>query len=388
MNNNYSVPGKFVKLPNNPDLLAFVPNPLPPILAVDWDIAEKLAQAERALGKLCVLERAISPQIYTQLFMRMEAIKSSEIEGLHTTVERLVTFSRASSEVENDTLEVDNYIRALNYGLQMIQKGRLVNNDLLCELHKILLTGVRGETEKPGKFRNEQNYILPSGTKNIRHAKYIPPPVSHMHENLRNIEEYTLSSTQPLPDLIRLTIIHYQLEAIHPFMDGNGRIGRLFITLLLVQWGILPAPILNISGYFIRQRQQYYDLIKEIEEKGNWQAWIRFFLVGLTEQANEIVGLAYRLHDLRTEWLEKLENDRSSGNLTFAESKIIDELFVTPTISANEILRKKELHGISSHPGAMKILNRFSKLGILEPDGRARDMYFRAYALYNIVDSV
>ncbi|MCB0110043.1 MAG: Fic family protein, partial [Caldilineaceae bacterium] len=287
---------------------AFVPHPLPPTLNFDLPLLQVLSSADRALGELAGLGRNIpNPQLLLQPFMRREAVLSSRIEGTQADVADLYAYEAGqlmlpgfrSQAPESDVREVLNYVRALEYGLERIKEFPL-SLRLLREMHEHLMNGVRGDHLTPGEFRRSQNWIGGYGV-GLQDAAYMPPPVDEMKDSLSDFERY-LSAVDDYPPLIRLGLVHYQFEAIHPFLDGNGRIGRLLITLLLVHWDLLPLPLLYLSAYFEEHRQHYYDGLMNVSTQGNWHGWLTFFLTGVTEQAKDAIQRAKGLQDLAALW--------------------------------------------------------------------------------------
>lgn len=347
---------------------AFVPNPLPPKLRIDWPLAKALSEADRALAELSGLGRTMpNPHLLIGPFIRREAVLSSRIEGTQADIADLYAYEARQLPLpgvetppsEADVREVLNYVIALEYGLERL-KTLPVSLRFICELHERLLAGVRGEHAAPGEFRRTQNWIGPPGC-TLQEALFVPPPVPQMHEALQALEMY-LHSDDPYPPLVRLALIHYQFEAIHPFIDGNGRIGRLLISLLLIQWGLLPLPLLYLSAYFYRHRQVYYDLLLAISERGAWRDWLLFFLRGVADQARDAVLRARRLQDLREEWRRRLIQARSSA-LTL---RLVDELFHSPVLTIPEVQRRLRI----SYPGAKQIVQKLVQANVLSP---ARD---------------
>jgi Fic family protein len=223
------------------------------------------------------------------------------------------------------------------------------------------MSGVRGEHATPGQFRRRQNWIGPAGC-TLNEASFVPPPVPQMHEALRSLEEY-LHGDDVYPPLIRLALFHYQFEAIHPFLDGNGRIGRLLISLLLVEWRLLPLPLLYLSAYFHGHRQEYYDLLDAVSERGAWEEWVRFFLRGVTEQARDAVYRATQLHDIRASWHERLMQVRASALLV----RLADALFESPIITIPDVQKRLDV----TYPTAQRNVEKLVSEGILQQIGQA-----------------
>jgi Fic family protein len=272
---------------------AFMPHPLPPTLDLE-PLQPRLDVATAALADLAALAAALpDPARLTRPFLRREALYSCRIEGNRLDGPKLLAREFApSAYADPDLVEVLNYVHALHYGLERLATLPL-SVRLLRELHARLLKGVRGQEQTPGEFRRSQNWIGPPGC-TLNTAAYVPPPAPEMWEALGGLEHY-LHHDDMLPRLVRLGCIHYQFEAIHPFLDGNGRLGRLLMALLLVHWGVLPAPLLTLSAYFEQNRPRYYAALYEVSAGGAWQDWLAFFLDGVTDQARDAQARAERL---------------------------------------------------------------------------------------------
>jgi len=344
---------------------AFIPHPLPPRLAADWDLTYALSEADRALSELAGLGRSMpNPHLLIGPFVRREAVLSSRIEGTQADIADLYAYEAGqlplpgveATPPEADVREVLNYVNALEYGLKRLETLP-VSLRLMRELHERLLAGVRGEHATPGEFRRSQNWIGPPGC-TLNEATFVPPPVAQMHESLDALEKY-LHSQDVYPPLVRLAFIHYQFETIHPFVDGNGRIGRLLISLLLVQWRLLPLPLLYLSAYFHRHRQDYYDLLLGVSERGDWRAWLLFFLRGIAEQAQDAVERARQLQDLREEWHRRLTQARMSALLL----RLADALFQSPILT---IPQAQQQLGVT-YPSAQRNVEKLVQAGILQP---------------------
>jgi Fic family protein len=365
---------------------AFVPHDLPP--ALDWDkkLVLALAEAERSLGELAGLGRIIpNPHLLVGPFIRREAVLSSRIEGTETDIADLYGYEAGQLPLpglgrpgasESDAREVLNYVRALEYGLERLNTLP-VSLRLIRELHERLMEGVRGERATPGEFRRSQNWIGRPGC-TLNEADFVPPAPSQMRTGLEAFESY-LHEKDDQPELVRLAFIHYQFEAIHPFLDGNGRIGRLLLSLLLVHWGLLPLPLLYLSAFFERHRDEYYDLLMAVSERGAWKEWVEFFLRGVAEQARDAVGRAKRLQDLQIEWRRQLQDIGVSGWLL----GLADLLFETPLVSAQVVQNR---FGVS-HPTAMKGLRRLEGMGIVrEITGKERNKLYLSTAVVDTVE--
>jgi len=361
---------------------AFVPHPLPPHLAADWESTAILSDADRGLAELAGLGRSMpNPHLLIGPFVRREAVLSSRIEGTQADLADLYAYEAGqlplpgmeAAPPEADVREVLNYVNALEYGLKRLETLP-VSLRLMRELHERLLAGVRGEHATPGEFRRSQNWIGAPGC-TLNEATFVPPPVPQMHDSLNALEKY-LHSQDAYPPLVRLAFIHYQFEAIHPFVDGNGRIGRLLLSLLLVEWQLLPLPLLYLSAYFHRHRQEYYDLLLGVSERGDWSAWLLFFLRGVAEQARDALERARRLQDLREEWHRRLAQARTSA-LTL---RLVDILFTSPILTISQAQR---LLKVGSYHSARKNVEKLVSAGILQPEGDAT--YGKTYVAAEIL---
>jgi Fic family protein len=328
--------------------------------------------------------------------LRREAILSSRIEGTVTSSEQLVLFEAGApidpGRERDDAREVLNYVHAMERGLRRLPTLP-VSLRLIRELHEVLLKGVRGEHDRPGQFRDSQNWIGPRGG-SIREARYVPPPVREMNEALDDFEKYlhlephmgqegtaAIEEDPNLsPLLVRLALIHYQFEAIHPFRDGNGRVGRLLIPLLLVSHGRLRAPVLYLSAFLERQRTTYYDLLLAVSQRGEWTEWVDFFLRGVAESAAEAVAQADILITLRDTWRREFETARSSALL----HKLIDRLFETPAIRISGAQKLLKVTAASASANIKKLV----EAGIVEErTGRKRDQIFVAMDIVRLMDT-
>jgi Fic family protein len=356
---------------------AFVPNPLPPALSFEPPLVWALSEADRALGELAGLGRALpNPHLLIGPFVRREAVLSSRIEGTQADIADLYAYEAGQlASPESDVREVHNYVRALEYGLERVQTLP-VSLRLLRELHARLMEGVRGEQATPGEFRRGQNWIGRPGC-TLNEADFVPPPVAEMRAALDAFEKY-LHAQGDYPPLVRLAFVHYQFEAIHPFVDGNGRIGRLLLTLLLVNWGLLPLSLLYLSAYFERQHSAYYDLLRAVSERGEWREWAVFFLRGVADQSRDGVVRIRRLQDLQLAWRESLQKARMTGLVL----GIADWLFENPILSANQVA---ERFGVT-HQAAMQALRRLEEHQIVrETTGKRRN---RAFVAADILGSL
>ncbi len=355
---------------------AFVPNPLPPCIESDWGLADRLADANRALGELAGLARNLpNPHLLIGPFARREAVLSSRIEGTQASLAELM-LSEGAHMPQADVREVANYVRALEHGLAGLHVLPL-SLRLIREMHAVLMEGVRGGHATPGEFRRSQNWIGPPGS-TLASATYVPPPVPDMLEALTQFEGY-LHSPNRYPALIRVALAHYQFEAIHPFLDGNGRIGRLLILLMLCHNGLLSQPILYLSAYFERQRQRYYELSLSVSREGKWGEWVDYFLTGVAEQSRDAIVRAGQLLDMWQEYRTWLSKARSAGALM----RLVDGLFELPVTT---ISRAAKLLGVT-HRAASQNVHKLVAAGILTvASGRERNRAFVAQRVLAIIE--
>jgi Fic family protein len=308
---------------------AFVPPALPPAISFDAPLVGALSNADRALGRLAGVGTSLpNPYLLIAPFLRREAVLSSRIEGTQATLSELVLFEvGAGTRTRSDDVhEVANYVTALETGIAADQPLPL-SLRLIRDLHRILMTSVRGQERTPGEFRTSQNWIGPPGAI-IDNATYVPPPVEEMWRCLDALERY-LHQPSHLPPIVQLGLIHYQFEAIHPFLDGNGRVGRLLISLLLHHWDLLPQPLLYLSAYFERLRDDYYRLLLEVSRTGVWERWLEFFAQGVAEQATDAILRSSRLLTLRDDYRNRLYGPRTSA----LPLRLVDELFMRPAVT-------------------------------------------------------
>ncbi|HEY1686231.1 MAG TPA: Fic family protein [Tepidisphaeraceae bacterium] len=337
---------------------ASVPNTLPPNIAYSPELIGQLSTADRALGQLGGIARTLpNPRLLIRSFVNREAVLSSRIEGTHASLEDLFLFevNPAVEETVPDVVEVHNYVRALDHGLVQLRRISLTLN-LIRELHGILLDGVRGSDRHPGEFRRIQNWIGPVRC-TLENATYVPPPPEKLAACLDAFERF-VNTPNSIPLLVRLAMVHYQFEAIHPFEDGNGRVGRLLISLLLDSERAIAHPVLYLSAYFEKHRNQYYELLRDVSQKGTWIEWITFFLRGVSEQSIDAVERAAKLTALRNSWALRCQKARTSALLV----KLVDGLFNNPFITLSRAAELLEVRPQS----AQNNINQLIKMDILE----------------------
>lgn len=363
-------PGKVIKTLKG--YWAFVPDPLPPDVAWSTKLMTKLSRADRSLARLAEVGNAFPvPYVVARPFIRKEAVWSSQIEGTNTSFQELLTYEAGQLSLFGDVeqaREVHNYVQALDFGLSRLEKLP-VSTRLIREIHGLLIKGVRGELMTPGEIRRSQNWIgRPGGT--IEDARFVPPPVEEMYECLKLLELFIHDEQSDLPPLIRLGLIHYQFEAIHPFLDGNGRAGRLLITFLLVAWNLLSQPLLYLSNYFEANRTEYYDRLLAVSKKGEWEEWLAFFLDGVYTQAEDASRRIHKLQRVRLAYREKLTSERNRERL----EAVVDYLISSPITSISGVRDGLKL---GSYRTAQRYIEKLQELGMVrEVTGKGRDRIY------------
>ena len=362
--------GKLVKMPAG--YWAFIPNHLPPRLDYLPRLVTVLAEAERGLGELRgVSEGLVDAKLLLRPFIWMEAVLSSRIEGTKASLEDLLISEGtqlALFEEKGDVREVQNYVNALEYGLERM-KTLPVSLRLIKEIHAKLMEGVRGEGLRAGEFRTRQNWIGPPGA-TLEDATYSPPPPEEMRRAMGELEEF-LNQASEIPALLRLGMAHYQFEAIHPFADGNGRMGRLLITLLMSGWDLLPRPVLNLSAAFEAERQSYYQHLLAVSQSGEWEEWLVFFLDGIKQESRRAIKRTKALEGLRDRYVKLVRKERADERL----SQAVNALFSSPILTVRQM--EKQL-GIS-YLAAERCMQRLIELRILrEITGKARNRIYQA----------
>jgi Fic family protein len=320
------------------------------------------------------------PHVVVRPFVRKEAVFSSQIEGTRTTFQELLSFEAGQLSLfrdKEDTREVHNYVRALDYGLERLETFPL-SVRLILEIHEILMQGVRGERMTPGEVRRSQNWIGRPGA-TLEKARYVPPLPKEMHDCLSDLEKF-IHSDSDLPPLLRIGMIHYQFEAIHPFLDGNGRVGRLLVTFLLVAWGLLSQPLLYLSNFIDVNRQEYYDRLLAVSQKGEWEAWLLFFLEGVHSQAEDAIHRISRLVNLRSSYREMFAKDRSRETL----ESLVDYLIGSPITS---ITQAQESLNIGSFNMIQRNIEKLEALGIVrEVTGNKRNRIYHAEEILKVLE--
>lgn len=358
---------------------AFIPNVLPPAIDYDKSLIRLLSDADRLLGELSGTGRLLpNPYLLISPYIRREAVSSSRIEGTQASLNDLFFFEAAETEEPKvpDVREVRNYVRAMEYGIERL-KDLPISVRLIREIHEILMQGVRGEHATPGELRRSQNWIGPPGC-SLNEATFVPPPVEEMKESLSQWEKYLHSNTDE-PPLIQCALMHYQFEAIHPFVDGNGRIGRLLITFFLCEREFLTQPLLYLSAFFDRYREEYYSRLLAVSQKGDWRGWIEFFLRGIAHQCREAILDAERILDLHIEYQRMLERIQK---IPETAHRLIDEIFLNPVISISGLSKRWGIPFMSIKRGVLRLV----EVGILEEvKGRKRNKLFIARKLMELL---
>jgi Fic family protein len=370
-----NAPGRMVKSPQG--AWAFVPDDLPPRLEPTWELMEEVAHAVGALKQLAGVAHTLpNENLLIRPFLQREAVLSSRIEGTEASLPGLfVLEAEEPREREANFEEVANYVDALDYGLNRLQTLP-VSLPLLQEMHARLMRGVRGHEKAPGKFRRQQVWI---GGPTPFEARFVPPPPPEMNQSLQAFEKY-LHQPSPVPFLVRLAFIHYQFETIHPFLDGNGRMGRLLLTLLLCAEGVLPRPLLYLSGYFERHRRQYYDGLLAVSQRNAWMEWTLFFLRAIQTQSLDAVRRSALLLELRENYRHRLHE--SGASLT--AQRMVDQIFIYPAFSVQSVAKRLDIEKRTARLN----VNKLCEIGILqEATGRQRNRIFVAPAVSDILDA-
>lgn len=350
---------------------AYIPPPLPPQppIALTAELVNGLEQATAALSEFNGMCHAIpNHALFLYMYVRKEALLSSQIEGTQSSLSDLMLFEQQQSPTVgiDDVEEVVNYTKAIRHGLARLREGFPLCLRLLREMHAILLSGTRGAQQQPGDFRQTQNWI--GGTR-PGNAVFVPPPPSELADCLANLEQFFHDQQQPV--LIKTAIAHVQFETIHPFLDGNGRLGRLLIILLLIEGRLLTEPVLYLSLYLKQQRAQYYALLQDVRDHGTWEAWIEFFLQGIKQTSQQALVTAQQINQLVNSDREKIIE--LSGRARFSCLNVLDYLTQLPQVVPTTIAKALAV----SVPTARNTLNYLVELGIVaETTGKQRDKIY------------
>jgi Fic family protein len=369
------VPGKKARCPGG--YLAFVPDPLPP--ALDWTprLVNALSDADRLIGRLAGEGgKLANPHLLMRPFVAREAVLSSRIEGTQVTLGELLA-DAAGASVErspHDLREVANYVVALEHGLRRLEKLPL-SLRLIREMHGKLMAGVRGDIATPGEFRRSQNWIGQAGSTPAT-ATYIPPPPAEMTACLGDLERFLHETV--LPPLVQVALAHYQFEAIHPFLDGNGRVGRLLVTLFLVEREILPTPLLYLSAFFEATRREYYEGLQGVTERGEWERWLTYFLNGVARQSEDALGRAERINRQLSAWRLEI-----AGISSKTPALLLERLSANPFQTVRKAAREMGM----AFTTVQRAMEKLESLSIVsEVSGGKRDRVYCAKALMEILE--
>ena len=351
---------------------AFVPAPLPPVppLVLDGPIQLSLESAVLGLGRLDGVSALLPDKaLFLYAYIRKEAVLSSQIEGTQSSLSDLLLFEldEAPGVPLDDVVEVSNYVAALEHGLARLREGFPLSSRLIREIHSVLLSSGRGSRKDPGEFRRSQNWI--GGTR-PGNATFVPPPQTAVADCMSALERFLRAQNDGLPVLVRAALAHVQFETIHPFLDGNGRVGRLLITFLLCHAGLLREPLLYLSLYLKQNRAAYYELLEQVRRTGDWEAWLAFFLDGVRQTADGAVSTVQRLAEMFKADRAKVE---PSGRRVGSALRVHEALKARPLLSMTQVCRSTGL----SFPAASSAMKLLSDLGIArELTGRRRNRLF------------
>ncbi len=371
--------GKYVN--QSKEYKAFIPNPLPPKPPIRYDdeLREFLYEADRTLARLDGVTTVLpNPELFIAMYVKKEALLSSQIEGTQASLEDVLEFEANLVPKDNpdDVKEVVNYIKALNYGIERL-KELPMSLRLIREIHKILLEDTRGGSRTPGNFRKTQNWIGPAGT-SLSEATYVPPPPNLLMNLMGDLESF-IHKKDNIHPLIKIALIHSQFETIHPFLDGNGRIGRLLITFYLYWMGLLTKPLLYISFYLKKNRNKYYDLLMKVRNDGLWKDWLKFFLKGVSEVSAESAKTAGEIIELKERFIKKLYDNSVSS--VFAV-KLLDLLLNSPIIETKDVTLNLGVHKDTAN----ELVKTFKEIGILkEITGKKR---YKKYLFKDYVEII
>ena len=351
---------------------AFIPEPLPPEppLALDGALQVSLEQALLALGRLDSVTTLLpDPDLFLYMYVRKEAVLSSQIEGTQSSLSDLLLFEmkEAPGAPLKDVLEVSNYVAAMEHGLKRLRGGFPLSNRLLREIHGVLLSKGRGREKDPGHFRRSQNWV--GGTR-PENALFVPPPHTEVEGCMGDLERFLHDDKTSIPVLVKAALAHVQFETIHPFLDGNGRVGRLLITFLLCHAGVLQKPILYLSLYLKQNRDRYYRLLDEVRRTGDWEAWLAFFLDGVRQTADGAVSTARRLVELFQKDRDRIQG---GGRAAGSALRVHEVLKARPLVSLQKASRRARI----SFPAAASAMTLLMKLGVArELTGKRRNRVF------------
>ncbi|NLW87319.1 MAG: Fic family protein [Planctomycetes bacterium] len=356
---------------------AFIPSPLPPEIVWPGNLLRALSDADRRLGQLAGEGRSLpNPHLLMRPFVKREAVLSSRIEGTQATLGELLA-ADAGAAVDRspeDLREVGNYVVALDHGIKQLKKLPL-SLRLVKEIHAKLMQGVRGDVATPGEFRRSQNWIGPAGC-TLNNASYVPPPPDELMACLGDWEKFL--HDRSLPPLVQAAMMHYQFEAIHPFLDGNGRVGRLLTTLFLVERNILPTPLLYLSAFFEATRREYYDRLSAVTARSAWGDWVEYFLNGVARMSEDALGRAERINALMDRWRQSV-----AGAASRTPSQLVDLLAENPYWTINKVAERLKV----AFTTAQRAVAKLEQLGILkQTTDSQRGRVYCATAIMDILD--
>ena len=356
---------------------SFIPKKLPPDppIIMDDEMISLLSLADRKLGRLDGITQVLpNPELFMSMYIKKEAVLSSQIEGTQASLVDVLNKEKDPDRQGTNVKEVINYIKAMYYGLDRLNSFPL-SLRLIREIHGVLLEHGRGSTRNPGEFRTSQNWIGPTGC-TLSTAVFIPPTVPEMNQSLYDLELFFYENDN-MPALIKIALIHAQFESIHPFLDGNGRMGRLLITFWLCYQKILSKPLLYLSYFFKQNRAEYYDRLMDIRKKGAWENWVKFFLKGVAEVSDESTTSAKDIIDLREKKAKTLYDFNNNNNY----QKLLELLFSEPIITKNIVKEKLDI----SYPTASTIVDDFCTLNILK-DNEPNKLRYKSYVFQDYIN--
>ena len=368
--------GRARRTPGPHGYVAYYPQPIPRRVEVSPTNLMRLAEAEAALGRLAGAGRLLpEPQLLVGPYLRREAVASTRIEGARASLAEVYDAEADDRPLSADLEEVVNYLQAMETGLQRLATLPL-STRLLREMHAVILDGVRGRERQPGELRTTQNWIGPPGA-TIETASFVPPPPDQLPDLLADLERF-VHDDPTLPPLMQAALLHYQFETIHPFLDGNGRLGRLLVVFFLVVRGRLPGPLLYLSPYFERRREQYYGALQGVRATGDLASWLAFFLEAVALQAADAVTRAERMMDLRERYRVLVRQGRRG-----AANQVVDLAFEHPVLTASLVENRLGI----TRPAAIAALRHLEEAGVLQvgPTGPRRQLRWRAQALLDVL---
>jgi Fic family protein len=369
-------------IPTISNLMAFVPSPLPPV--IDYAaLAIPLAEAMQALGELNAIGRGMTnPMLVIRPLQRKEALLSSSMEGTYSTANALaLADADENAKVDESTIEVRNYIRAFE-AAEKLRQDIPISNRMIKEIHRILLSQVssqRGVSKRPGEYKNQQNFIGGSSRK-IEDARFVPPPPAETESAMAELEKYiNRLEAGGIPPIIDAALIHYQFETIHPFADGNGRVGRILIPIYLMQVGVLTGPLLYLSPSVDGRKDDYADKMLEVSRDGNWTGWITFFLEMVTLSCKSAFKTFADLEILRQDYRTRISESKGSARMMM----IVDELFISPVISVPQVAARLSV----TYPAAKMVVDRLVGLGVLaELQSTSNPKFFYSWPIVDLSD--